>query len=718
MTKKLVLAEKPSVGKEIARVLKANKSNNGYIEGGEYIVTWGLGHLVTLANPEQYKKEYGEWKMEHLPIIPERAKLVVIPETRKQYKTVEHLLNRKDVSEVIIATDAGREGELVARWIIEQARVKKPMKRLWISSVTDKAIREGFNKLESSKKYDNLYESAKARAEADWVVGINATRALTLKYNTPLSCGRVQTPTLAIVKGRGDEIQNFKPKEYYELDLNAAGVNFSYRDAKNSSRVFNRETALAIENNIGNKDLKVVSVKATPKKSYPDKLYDLTTLQADANRIYGFSTKETLNIMQNLYERHKLLTYPRTDSRYISDDIVPTIPERLKGMAVGQYREYANEILKGVIKANSNFVNSKKVSDHHAIIPTEERLNLSDLNTNERRIYELVANRFLSVLLPPEEYVETVVEAKIGEHMFTAKGRRTVELGYKKVYSDEGREQKMPKLNGGDVLKVDRVNLRKNFTSPPPYFTEGTLLKAMENPTAYMESGDGELKEILKETGGIGTVATRADIIDKLFNTFLIEKKGESILITSKGAQLLDLVPEEMKSPELTGNWEKKLTEIEKGKLNSQKFLREIKDFSKENIVKIKSDDKKFVHDNMTNTLCPDCGKKMLEVKSKNRSMLVCQDRECGYRKTISTLSNARCPECKKKLELWGEGDAKTFFCSCGFRESLENFNKRKAKQKSQMSKGEVRKYLQKQGKVEEELGNSLADQLKGLKFD
>ncbi|NLY20660.1 MAG: DNA topoisomerase III [Tissierellia bacterium] len=718
MAKIVVLAEKPSVGREIARVLKANKSNNGFMEGDKYIVTWGLGHLVTLATPEQYKKEYSEWKMEHLPLIPDKTKLVVIPNTRKQFNTVKFLLNRKDVDEIIIATDAGREGELVARWIIEEAGTKKPMKRLWISSVTDKAIREGFNKLKSSKEYDNLYRSAKSRAEADWIVGINATRALTLKYNTPLSCGRVQTPTLAIVKEREDQIKSFRPKEYYEIEALANGVKFNYRDSNNSTRVFNRDVLDKVMSETKGKDLKVEKVDSSKKKSYPDRLYDLTTLQADANRMFGFSTKETLNIMQNLYERHKVLTYPRTDSRYLTDDIVATIPERLRAVSVGSYKEYAQELLKKKIVKNSNYVNSSKVSDHHAIIPTEEKPYLSDFTNGERKIYDLVVKRFLSVLMEPEEYLETVVEGKINGHRFNTKGKVVVNSGFKALYRDEEKESinTLPKLSVGEILSINRINFQKNYTTPPSYFTEGTLLKAMENPSKHIDSGDAEINKILTETGGIGTVATRADIMDKLFNSFLLEKKGESIYITSKGSQLLDLVPVEMKSPELTGEWEQKLIKIENGKLRADDFMKEIKDFSKENIATIKSEDKKFVHDNITNTECPECGKKMLEVNSKNRKMLVCQDRECGYRKTISTLSNARCPECKKKMELYGEGDKKTFFCACGYRESLDSFNKRKAKQKDTMSRGDARKYMKKQ--EDENLGNSLADQLKNLKLD
>jgi DNA topoisomerase-3 len=315
----LVLAEKPSVARDIARVLKLNKKGNGYIEGNKYIVTWALGHLVTLADPEEYNKKYKTWDINDLPILPREMKLVVIKQSKKQFYTVKELMDRKDVSEIIIATDAGREGELVARWIIEKANVRKPIKRLWISSVTDKAIKDGFNNLKDGRAYENLYESAKGRAEADWIVGINATRALTCKYNSQLSCGRVQTPTLAIIAQREEEIKNFVPKEYYGLAANTKDLKLTWQDKNNNTRSFDKEHVDKIYNSLKNKDAEVIDVNKHLKKSYSNGLYDLTELQRDANKIFGFSAKETLSIMQRLYENHKILTYPRTDSRYSSN---------------------------------------------------------------------------------------------------------------------------------------------------------------------------------------------------------------------------------------------------------------------------------------------------------------------------------------------------------------------------------------------------------------
>lgn len=725
MSKTLVLAEKPSVGRDIARVLKCAKKGNGYLEGDKYIVTWALGHLVTLANPEQYDDKYKEWRLEDLPMLPSPLKLVVIKESGKQFNIVKEQMNRKDVDTIVIATDAGREGELVARWIIEKAHVKKPLKRLWISSVTDKAIREGFNKLKDGREYENLYHSAVARAEADWIVGINATRALTTKYNAQLSCGRVQTPTLAMIAAREEEIRSFKPQTYYGITAVAQGIRFTWQDSKSrDSKTFDRTKIEAIIKNIRNKDAEVIDIEKTAKKKYASQLYDLTELQRDANKFFGYSAKETLSIMQRLYEHHKVLTYPRTDSRYLTSDIVDTLKDRIKACAVGPYSKAAMKLMKAPIKASKHYVDDSKVSDHHAIIPTEEPVILSNLSDKERKIYDLVVKRFLAVLYPPFEYEQTTLRVKIGEENFIAKGKRVISLGWKEVYDsnfeEEDREdtedQNLPQLNKGDVLKVTALTETKGETKPPAPFNEATLLSAMENPVKYMQ---GERKELIKtigEAGGIGTVATRADIIDKLFNTFLIEKRGKDIFITSKGKQLLDLVPADLKSPALTAKWEQKLGDISKGKLNKNAFLTEMRKYAEDIVRTIKSSDEKFRHDNMTREKCPQCGKYLLEVKGKKGKMLVCQDRECGYRKGVTMITNARCPNCHKRLELRGEGDNRIFVCSCGFKEKLSAFNERKSKESNAVSKKEVARYLKQQEK--EDFGNNaLAEALAKLKL-
>ena len=642
--KSLVIAEKPSVARDIARVLGANQKNGGVLEGKKYVVTWALGHLITLADPEEYDKKYEKWEMSTLPMMPKDMKLVVIRQTGKQFSVVKTQLFRKDIEEIIIATDAGREGELVARWILEKAGCHKPIKRLWISSVTDKAIKEGFANLKDGHAYDNLYRAAVARAEADWLVGMNGTRALTCKYNAQLSCGRVQTPTLAMIARREEEIRQFTPKEYYGVSVETQDVKWTWRDEKTKSfRTFSREKAEEIRRKTETASLEVTRIEEKTKKSMAPGLYDLTTLQREANQKYGFSAKETLNIMQRLYENHKVLTYPRTDSRYIGKDIVPTIRERLKACGIGPYRKLAGALMNKPVQANSSFVDDKKVSDHHAIIPTEQFVQLDHMTNEERKIYDMVVRRFLAVLYPPFEYQQVTMEAKAAGETFAASGKVVKSQGWKEVYeggdqeeSEEDEEklkdQRLPKMQTGQKLKVLRAALNTGKTKPPARFTEATLLAAMENPVKFMETRDKEAVKTIGETGGLGTVATRADIIEKLFHSFMMEKKGNEIHITSKAKQLLELVPEDLKKPELTADWEMKLSQIAKGKIRQGDFLHEIRDYTCEIVDEIKSGEGTFRHDNLTNKVCPRCGKKLLAVNGKNSKMLVCQDRECGYR--------------------------------------------------------------------------------------
>ncbi|KIL49636.1 DNA topoisomerase III [Jeotgalibacillus soli] len=728
MKKTVVLAEKPSVGRDIARVLNCTKKGNGFFEGESHIVTWALGHLVTLADPEGYGNEYQSWRLEDLPIVPEPLKLVVIKKTGKQFQAVKNQLSRPDVGEIVIATDAGREGELVARWILEKAHVKKPIKRLWISSVTDKAIKEGFRNLKNGRDFEPLYESAVARAEADWIVGINATRALTTKYNAQLSCGRVQTPTLAIIAERDEEILQFKSQSYYGLKARLKELSLIWQDrTSKQTRTFDRQAAEQIEAALKGKELMVQEVKKTAKKSYAPALYDLTELQRDAHKRYGFTAKETLSTLQRLYEQHKVVTYPRTDSRYLSADIVETIADRLKGMQVQPYAPHIAKILRKPIKANSRFVNDAKVSDHHAIIPTEERLILSNLSDKEWKLYDLIAKRFVSVLLPAHEYEQTVITGAIGQETFTAKGIIPSVIGWKAVFDqydededqqqEESRSQTLPNVSKGQSFPVQAIELTQGETKPPARFNEGTLLSAMENPKAFMKNEKKELVQTLGETGGLGTVATRADIIEKLFNSFLIEKRGHDIILTSKGRQLLELVPQDLRSPALTAQWEQKLAAIAKGSLKQKAFLSEMTAFTNQVVREIKNSEAKYKHDNMSGTHCPDCGKLMLEVNGKKGKMLVCQDRECGHRKNVARKTNARCPVCRKKLELRGEGEGQTFSCVCGHREKLSAFEKRrKESNNSKAGKRDVANYMKKQNK-DEPVNNALAEALKNLKL-
>ncbi|MBG9799439.1 DNA topoisomerase III [Brevibacillus laterosporus] len=731
MSKKIVLAEKPSVGKDIARVLKCTKQGNGYLEGDKYVVTWAFGHLVTLADPEVYGETYKSWKLEDLPLLPSRLQLTVIRQSSKQYQIVKKLLGRQDVTEVIIATDAGREGELVARWILEKAHVKKPVKRLWISSVTDKAITDGFRKLRDGKEYENLYASAVARSEADWFVGINATRALTTKHNAQLSCGRVQTPTVAMIAKREEEIQKFVPRPYYGVQaITGNGLKLTWQDQQTKDmKTFTKEKAEKIVESSKNKQAEIIDIQKANKKSYAPALYDLTELQRDANKRFGFSAKETLSVMQGLYETHKVLTYPRTDSRYLTSDIVETIPDRLRAISVKPYTPFAAKLLKQPIRAGKHVVDDSKVSDHHAIIPTEQSVLMNKLSDKERKIYDLVVKRFLAVLYTPFEYEQISIRARIGDGEFLAKGKTITNQGWKEIYDnhfdeeengDGLKEQLLPKLQQGEQMPVQTVSLTKGETKPPEPFTEATLLSAMENPVRYMGQVDKQVAKTLGDTGGLGTVATRADIIEKLFNSFLIEKRGKHIHITSKGKQLLELVPEELRSPALTAEWEVKLGAISKGSLAKNSFIQEMKKYAEQIVQQIKYSEQKFRHDNLTRSKCPDCGKLMLEVNGKKGKMLVCQDRECGHRKNVSKVTNARCPQCRKKMEMRGEGEGKIFVCKCGHREKLSAFNDRRGKEKqTNVSKRDVAQYMKKQQHDQEDIGNlALMEALKNFKLD
>lgn len=716
MGKILVLTEKPSVAREIARVLGCRQNGEGCIIGSQYIITWALGHLVTLSDPEEYDGKYKSWSLDDLPMLPKKMKLVVIKQTSKQFKAVSSLMRRPDIDALVIATDAGREGELVARWIMMKAGWRKPAKRLWISSQTDKAIKEGFATLKPAANYDNLYRSAQARAEADWLVGLNVTRALTCKHNAQLSAGRVQTPTLALIVAREEEIRKFIPKDYYTVHAQFDGFEAVYKDGKNQSRFFEQAPAQAVANAINGKRGTLTEVKKEYRHQAPPAAYDLTELQRDANKKYAYSAKQTLNLMQSLYERHKLLTYPRTDSRYISDDVVATLPERLKSIAVGPYLEAATGLLRQRPLSSKYLVNNAKVSDHHAIIPTEQFLDLNRLTPEERNIYDLIVRRFLAVLSPAFEYQEVKVKATVEKHSFYAKGRIVKSAGWKALYGtvasddEEGdsdtRAQQLPPLSQGTALQVLSCRVAAGKTKPPARYTEATLLTAMENPAQQIE--DASLKGVIETTSGLGTSATRADIIEKLFNSFSLERHGKEIHPTSKAKQLVSIVPPDLKSAELTAKWEQELQLIATGKARDDLFVAGMRDYAARLVKMVIANTQAYNHDNITRDKCPECGKFMLDVTGKRGRMLVCQDRDCGYRKSVSIQTNARCPNCHKKLEMRGEGDKKTFFCVCGYREKLSSFEDKK----DSAGKRDVQKYLQEQSQQKSTGNTALADQL------
>ncbi len=720
MVKTLVLAEKPSVAKELARVLGCKRSGEGCLEGDRYIVTWALGHLVELAAPEDYDKAWAKWDLLTLPMLPDKMKTVVIPQSGRQFRAVQALMRRVDVSDLVIATDAGREGELVARWIMEKAGWKKPAKRLWISSQTDKAIQEGFAHLKPAADYDNLYHSARARSVADWVVGLNVTRALTCKYNAQLSAGRVQTPTLALIVDREEEIRRFQPKEFYTLCAKLPGFTATWRDKNGQARIFDRTQAEALVEKLAGKSAVLTEVKRTWKQTPPPAAYDLTELQRDANKKYAYSAKETLSIMQNLYEVHKILTYPRTDSRYLSDDVVPTLPERLRSVMIDRYAPLARQVMAHRPLQTRYLVNNAKVSDHHAIIPTEEQVELWRLSGPEQNIFDLVVRRFLAVLLPPFEYEEVTLKLEIGGETFHARGKIVKEPGWKAAYDrgfsledeespEEEQEQELPQLQQGDSLTVQNLKLTTGKTAPPKRYTEATLLTAMEHPAAQVT--DRDQGKILEETGGLGTPATRADIIEKLFSAFYIERRGKELVPTSKGVQVVGLAPADLRSAALTARWEKRLGDIAQGKEQESTFVGEMRKYASHLVDEVKASDATYTHDNVTREKCPDCGKFLLSVKGKRGKLLVCPDRECGYRRSVTQTTNARCPNCHKKMELRGEGDKQLFACVCGYRERLSDFKKRKENKSA--GKGDVRRYLQRQEQQQDSGTSAMAEQLK-----
>ena len=701
--KSVVLCEKPSVARDIARNLGAKNNKNGCLEGDKYIVTWALGHLVTLQTPDKYK-EFSNVSLENLPMIPKYMKTEIIKKTFKQYKIIETAVNRKDVNEVIIATDAGREGELVARYILEKANCKKKVKRLWISSVTDKAIKDGFKNLKAGDDYLGLYYSGVARANADWLVGINASRALTLKYNASLNCGRVQTPTLQMVFEREEKIKNFKPREYYTFEAVVDGIRFNCGESE-----YNFTKAEKFVSDNKNKTINFDKVEVKIKTSIPKPLYNLTDIQQAASALFGLSPKQTLNIIQRLYESHKVLTYPRTDSRYLTTDMKNTLADRLRAIG-GDYKEITAKLLHEKDFNTKRIINNSKVSDHHAIIPTEQKPNYMSLSDTEFKIYNLVVTRFLENLLPDYKYEETSYSFKLDNKVFTAKSTKVIQLGFKELSRSEIEDKKISFST--KEFSLDSLQYNKKQTTPPSYYTEGSLIYAMENPFEFVD--DDNDRKILKQTNGIGTVATRADILEKLFtNDYLVLDNGR-IKTTNKAKQLLNLVPKNLKSPSLTATWEKQLDNIAKNKLSKDKFLKDIKDYTRECILEIKDSQDKFKHDNISGKKCEECGSYMLEVDKKGTKMLKCSSPTCRNRKVISRLTNLRCDNCHKKMTLFGSGENSTYRCVCGNSLKQKEVDKRiKNNKKDKASRVDMKKYM-KQESLE---NNALRDKLLGLKL-
>ena len=710
--KSLILAEKPSVARDIAHALNVNQQRNGFFESSKYIVTWALGHLVTNATPEQYDKNLKEWRLEDLPIIPKHMKTIVIGKTSKQFKTVKSLILDKNVKDIIIATDAGREGELVARLILDKVGNKKPIRRLWISSVTKKAIQEGFKHLKDGHEYDNLYRAALARSEADWIVGINATRALTTKYDAQLSLGRVQTPTIQLVQTRQNAINHFTPENYYTLVLSTRGLDFQLATQQ---RIKDKSILENIVEDVRGKQGFINDVTTKHKKTFPQQLYNLTDLQQDMYKRYKIGPKETLNTLQNLYERHKLVTYPRTDSNYLTTDMADTIKERVQATMATEYKDVARTLMSKNISPKMSIFNNQKVSDHHAIIPTEIRPLIADLTNREVKLYDMIVERFLETLMPPHEYDTITVDLEIAGHIFVLKENVTTSLGFKALRQQSTLTEQQQPFYKNETIKINNLEIKTHQTTPPEYFNEGSLLKAMENPQNYIEMKDKKHAQTLKQTGGIGTVATRADIIDKLFNMNAIEARDGKIKVTTKGKQILELAPTDLTSPLMTAKWEEKLMLIERGKYSSKTFINEMKQFTEEVVKEIKNSEQKYKHDNLTTTECPTCGKFMIKVKTKNGQMLVCQDPSCKTKKNVQRKTNARCPNCKKKMTLFGKGKEAVYRCVCGHSETQAQMDKRmKNKTAGKVSKKELKKYMNQHEDID---NNPFKDALKNLKL-
>ena len=642
--KKLVIAEKPSVGREIARNLGCFDRSQGYIEGQDWIVTWALGHLVELAPPQHYSAAWKRWSIRDLPMLPETLEESVIDESKEQFDIISSLLSRSDVESVVIATDAGREGELVARWILKLNDYKGKMERLWISSQTEKAIKEGFSSLHPSSEYDNLYAAAECRADADWYVGMNVTRALTCHHDAKLSAGRVQTPTLALMTKREDEIEAFLGSYYYSARGDFGLFAASYYPEENSIRFTDDKKAEELKEK-KDRSGKVKRIESLEKRDSVPLLYDLTELQRDANTALGFSAKETLDTLQRLYEVHKIVTYPRTDSRYITPDIVPTLKDRVKALQGTAFSRVVDEYLEhGFVTDNPRFVDESKVSDHHAIIPTEEKVRLDKLSYDEKRLWELIALRFLETIGEDYVYSTTTADIDVDGDIFRTRLTLPLKKGYRSVAEssglkstvavvDEGDDSfALRRLKEGDEVTLLSVRVRKSSTTPPERYTDATLLSAMEHAGRFVE--DEELKSNL--TSGLGTPATRADIIEKLVQNRYVERQGKYFVPTPKGREVVRLAPDVLKSPELTGKWEGRLEAISKGKEDPDVFIRDIKKMASSLVEEVKNSSLVFSPVFKDGKKCPYCQGEMMKAEDSDGSIhYICQRLSCQYEEKV-----------------------------------------------------------------------------------
>ena len=566
---KLVLAEKPSVAQSIAKVIGATKREEGYLEGNGYIVSWCVGHLVELAQPESYDSKYSKWSYNDLPIFPDSWQYQVSVATKKQFGILKKLIARKDVDSLVCATDAGREGELIFRLVYHQCHCKKPIERLWISSMEDSAIQEGFAHLRPGSDYDALYEAALCRERADWLVGINATRLFSTLYGQTLNVGRVMTPTLAMAVMREAAIAAFRPEPFYTVQLDAGNMTLT------SKRFHDKADAEAVVSRYTENKAIITKAEKKEKSEKPPLLYDLTSLQREANRVLGYTAQQTLDYAQSLYEK-KLITYPRTDSRFLTEDMKTMLPDMVEKL----FSMFPVESIKHISIHAKQVINGKKVTDHHAILPTKEVGNhhLSELPKGEQEVLNLVVTRLFSAVGDPYCYAETVIEATCGDTVFSAKGKTKLQDGWKafeKRQESTKTEKELPAVLINDVLEIASVEIKEGKTSPLKHYTEDTLLQSMEN------AGSDEMPEDV-ERKGLGTPATRAGIIEKLVRIGFLERKGDKktkyLIPTHKGTALVTVMPEQIQSPSMTADWEEKLLLIERKEYSGEDFMQEIKD--------------------------------------------------------------------------------------------------------------------------------------------
>ena len=584
----LIIAEKPSVARDIARVMGCRTRLDACYEGDSLRVTWALGHLVALSDPEEVDEKWKKWRTDTLPILPDVIPLKVLPKTKTQYNAVRKLMLSPECTDLICATDAGREGELIFRYLLRMAGCGKPVRRLWISSMTDEAIREGFDNLRPGSEYELLYQSARCRSEADWLVGMNASRAFTLRYRVLLSVGRVQTPTLALLVGRRREIDAFVPEDYWTVTANFGPYEGVWFDRETGGKKIPSEArARAIEAAVRGKDAVVEKVERTPKKELPPQLYDLTSLQRDANRLLGFTAKKTLDLAQKLYEEYKLLTYPRTDSRYLPRDMAGRTRSALSSLPDG-YQPLVRPLTEKPLSMSRRIFDDAKVTDHHALLTTGKRFDPDRLPADARSLLDLVCRRMIEVFYPDYLYDALRVVTAAGGEAFVTNGREEKQPGWREVGrtlgekakkrgASDDEEQPLPDLSEGDRFSVRKTSVKAEKTKPPAPYTDASLLAAMEHAGRELE--DEELRESMKNSG-LGTPATRAAIIERLLQVGYAQRKGRAIQATDKGMELIRVVPSDIASPETTGRWEKALADIAGGSMQPERFLSGIRRLS------------------------------------------------------------------------------------------------------------------------------------------